>query len=372
MKIEDILKELPEGYKEAGWETKALRRKRGIQNEDILLTLCLYYGYDKSLVDTKIYAQSFLSTKISDVGFMKRFAACKEWFKWMNQKMTEECTPIYSVPEKLSGKTVKAVDASDICTKGAVKQTWRLHYAFDLFSMSSSEFHITPESNGETLENFTLHPNDLIIADRAYATITGIEYCKAAKADFVMRLRNKAFTLYNENGDVIRLTEDILKNVGTECQDFIVYYKSKNKEMKQIRICAVRKTEDEIKSEQEKLRRTEIRKQIEITEDTKFSHNYFIVVTSLDDHFSSEEVMSIYRLRWQVEMVFKRFKSILGMGSCPMKTAESCEAWLNCKMLIALLIEKMLSSVDFSPCGYSEEFLEGNKNSIPFDFSMFF
>ena len=57
MKIEDILKELPEGYKEAGWETKALRRKRGIQNEDILLTLCLYYGYDKSLVDTKIYQQ---------------------------------------------------------------------------------------------------------------------------------------------------------------------------------------------------------------------------------------------------------------------------------------------------------------------------
>ena len=156
MKIEDILKELPEGYKEAGWETKALRRKRGIQNEDILLTLCLYYGYDKSLVDTKIYAQSFLSTKISDVGFMKRFAACKEWFKWMNQKMTEECTPIYSVPEKLSGKTVKAVDASDICTKGAVKQTWRLHYAFDLFSMSSSEFHITPESNGETLENLVM------------------------------------------------------------------------------------------------------------------------------------------------------------------------------------------------------------------------
>lgn len=372
MEIQDILKQLPEGYKEACWETKAMRRKRGIQNEDILLTLCLYYVYDKSLVDTKIYAQSFLSTEISDVGFMKRFAACKEWFKWMNQRMLEERTSIYSVPEKLNGKIVKAVDASDISTKGAVKQTWHLHYAFDLFSMSSSEFHITPESTGETLENFTLQPNDLIIADRIYATLTGIEYCKTVGADFVMRLRNKAFNLYDENGNVIRLTEDILKNVGTECQDFIVYYKSKNKEMKQIRICAVRKTEEEIRAEQEKLRRTESRKQIEITEDTKFSHNYFIVVTSLDDDFSSEEIMSIYRLRWQVEMVFKRFKSILGMGSMPTKTAESGETWLNCKMLIALLIEKMLSSVDFSPCGHGEESLEGNKNTIPFDFSMLF
>ncbi len=186
-----------------------------------------------------------------------------------------------------------------------------------------------------------------------------------------MRLRNKAFNLYDENGNVILLTEDILKNVGTECQDFIVYYKSKDKEMKQIRICVVKKTE-EIKAEQKKLRRTECRKQIEISEDTKFSHNYFIVATSLDDNFSGEEIMSIYRLRWQVEMVFKRFKSILGMGSMPTKTAESSETWLNCKMLIALLIEKMLASVDFFPCRLGEESMERNKNTIPFDFSMLF
>lgn len=372
MELQDILKQLPEGYQEACWETKAMRRKRGIQNEDILLTLCLYYAYDKSLVDTKIYAQSFLSTKISDVGFMKRFSACNDWIKWMNQRMIEERTPVYSIPEKLKGKTVKAVDASDIVTRGAVKQIWHLHYAFDLFSMSSSEFKITTESTGETLENFTLQPNDLIIADRAYTTLTGIELCRTAGADFVMRLRNKAFNLYDKDGNVLLLTEDILKNVGTECQDFIVYYKAKNKEMKQIRICAVRKTEEEISAEQKKICQTESRKQIKITEDTKFSHNYFIVATSLGEEFSGEEIMSIYRLRWQVEMVFKRFKSILGMGSMPTKTAESGETWLNCKMLIALIIEKMLSSVDFSPSGHNKKFLERNENTLSFDFGMLF
>lgn len=114
------------------------------------------------------------------------------------------------------------------------------------------------------------------------------------------------------------------------------------------------------------------RKQIKITEDTKISHNYFIVATSLGEEFSGEEIMSIYRLRWQVEMVFKRFKSILGMGSMPTKTAESGETWLNCKMLIALIIEKMLSSVDFSPCGHNKKFLERNENTLSFDFGMLF
>ena len=372
MNIQDILNQLPEGYKEACWETKAMQRRKGIQNEDKLLTLCLYYAYDKSLVDTKIYANTFLSVKISDVGFMKRFTACNQWVRWMNQRLIEERQPIYDIPEKLKEKRIKTVDASDIVTKGTVKQTWHLHYAFDLFSFSSAEFHITPECTGETLENFTFQPNDLVIADRAYATISGIEHCKRSGSDFILRLRNKAFNLYDENGDRLILTEDILKKTDCECQDFTVYYKSKKNNLTKLRLCVRRKTDDEIAAEQQKLDRKESRKQLKISEDTRLSHNYFFVVTSLDEEYSCEEILAIYRLRWQVEMVFKRFKSILKMGSMPTKTAGSCETWLNCKMLIALLIEKMLLSVDFPPYKHSTEFLAGNEELIPFDFSLFF
>ena len=372
MNTSDILKQLPEGYKEACWESKAMQRKIGIQDEDTLVTLCLYYVYDKSLVDTKIYAESFLSVKISDVGFMKRFIRCNKWIQWMNQRLIEERQPICDIPDKLKGKRIKTVDASDIVTKGAVKQTWRLHYAFDLFSLSSAEFHITPESTGETLENFSFQPNDLVIGDRAYATITGVEHCKKSGADFILRLRNKAFNLYDENGKQLILTEDILKNTDRECQDFTVYYKSKEKKLNKLRLCVCRKTDDEIAAEQKKLDRTECRKQLKISEDTRFSHNYFFVVTSLGEEYSCEEILAIYRLRWQVEMVFKRFKSILKMGSMPTKTAESCETWLNCKMLIALLIEKMLLSADFSPYQHVTESLEGDEDLIPFDFSLFF
>ena len=372
MKMKDILKQLPQGYEEACWKTNAMQRRRGIQDEAALLTLCLYYAYDKSLVDTKIYAKSFLSLAISDVGFMKRFAGCNAWIQWINQRMIEERFSAFEIPEKLKEKRIKAIDASNIVSKGAVKQTWRLHYAFDLFTMSSSEYHITQETVGETLENFELQPNDLVLADRVYATITGIEHCRKARADFVMRLRNKAFNLYNQDGSVIHLTEDILKNVGTECQDFTVYYMTKNKELQPIRLCVVRKSDEEISAEQEKIRRTECRKQLEISDDTKFSHQYFFVVTSLDETFSSQEIMELYRLRWQVEMVFKRFKSIIGMGSMPTKTAASSETWLNCKMLIALLIEKMLLTLDFFPYGYSEKPMAGNEELIPFDFGLLF
>ena len=71
------------------------------------------------------------------------------------------------------------------------------------------------------------------------------------------------------------------------------------------------KTEAKKKYTQEKLRKMESKKQPKYSEETKFSHNYFFVVTLLGEGYSAEEIMSLCRLHGQVEMVFKRLKSIL-------------------------------------------------------------
>ena len=85
------------------------------------------------------------------------------------------------------------------------------------------------------------------------------------------------------------------------------------------------------------------------SEDTKFTHEFMFVITSLPTSVSAEKVLEYYRLRWQVELVFKRYKSLLGLGNIPTKTKESSEVWLNGKMFLALLIEKYLGDIDFSP-----------------------
>ena len=72
-------------------------------------------------------------------------------------------------------------------------------------------------------------------------------------------------------------------------------------------------------------------------------------------------------------MVFKRFKSIVKLGSMPTKTAASSEAWLNCKMLIVLLIEKLLSNSDFSPTAPdNEKLMERNENRLLLDLNGYF
>ena len=372
MNKEEILKYLPEGYEKACWETGAMSRKAGLQNEKDLLTLCLFYGYDHSLKETECYAKTAGIYEISDVGFMKRFSRCSRWFEWMTERIKPSQLLAYEKPEQLEKYRVLAVDASTVVSGGKMGLRWHLHYAVNLFTLNTAMFQLTGEETGETLKNYEFQENDLVLGDRIYATKRGIEYCMNCHADFVLRIRNKAFQLYTETGDKISFTQ-LLKGIDSEYGDFKVYFKGEDKQMHSIRICAVKKSEEAFLHTQKRTARKESKKQVRYSDDTKFSSRYFFVVTSLEEEFSAEQILTLYRLRWQVELVFKRYKSILHLGSMPVKTKASCETWLHCKMLLALLIEKMLSEGDFSPSAAErQKLVERNETPVYFDFNCFF
>ena len=74
---------------------------------------------------------------------------------------------------------------------------------------------------------------------------------------------------------------------------------------------------------------------------------------SLRETFADEEVLEWYRTRWQVELVFKRFKSLAQLGHLPKHDDESAKAWLYGKLLVALLVEKLIRhATAISPWGY--------------------
>jgi hypothetical protein len=64
-------------------------------------------------------------------------------------------------------------------------------------------------------------------------------------------------------------------------------------------------------------------------------------------------ILELYRCRWQVELAFKRLKSLMQFGHLPKKDPRTARAWMQMKLLIALLIERMLFDAKFVfPWGY--------------------
>ena len=131
-------------------------------------------------------------------------------------------------------------------------------------------------------------------------------------------------------------------------------------------ICFKKKTAGAIESTRKKMKRKESKKQAKIATDTFAFNEYLVVATSLGSDYMADEILDLYRYRWQVELYFKRLKSILNYGELPKKSEKSIFAWLNGKLMVALLVESVIGSADFSPCKYDdEEYLEGDENDKP-------
>jgi len=348
--IARLMKELPEGYERDCFEQGAIIRRRGVSNPADLMMLSMFHLQNGcSLIEISEIARIGKLGTMSDVAFMKRFEKCAEWFKVINEKMASGGLIDYERPLWMQGRTVVGLDASDVSEKGRSGRIYRLHFALDLFKMQSLEHVITTSKTGESLTNFNLGKNDLVIADRAYATIKGIKHCCEKGAQYILRLRKNSFTVRDERGEKMDLLEVFAHLKGNEYADFQAYATNSDKATVPIRICAIRKTPDAIVQTQKRMRRRENRNQIKISDEAKIFNEFIIVVTNVEESVSAEEILNAYRFRWQVEIHFKRLKSILDFGELPKRRAGSVVSWLSGKLMIALLIELVIAKASFSP-----------------------
>ncbi len=76
-----------------------------------------------------------------------------------------------------------------------------------------------------------------------------------------------------------------------------------------------------------------------------------LLLTSLpEDEYSAEQVADCYRLRWQIELAFKRLKSLLHLDALRAKEPELAKAWIFANLLAAFLIDDIIQpSLDFPP-----------------------
>jgi len=340
-----LLKELPENYEEECKKQNAVQRWRGVKTPaDLMLLILIHLLNGTSLLEISVIAHAAKLGEMSDVAFMKRLAQCKDWFVSICASLVAKSMEDYKQPSWLSGKTVVSIDASDVVEKGRSRRTYRLHYMFDIFKMSSLQCKVTTQSVGESLFNFVMKPDMIVIADRMYSNVKAMLHCISAGADYILRVRKNSFKACDHNGNTLDLLSIFEQLKDGEYADLKAVAVSKDGTSLPVRVCAKRKTAEQIEKTMKKL----LERKGTITDKAKEFNKYIVVVTSLTDEISAEQVLFAYRLRWQVEIHFKRLKSILDLGDLPKKTLENSLSWLNGKLMVALLIEGVISK-SFSP-----------------------
>ena len=110
------------------------------------------------------------------------------------------------------------------------------------------------------------------------------------------------------------------------------------------RVCVIRKSDAAIEIALRALHKKASKKGKTPKPQTLEFAKYVIVFTTFPTaEFSPEAILDWYRLRWQVELVFKRFKSVVQLGHLPKHGSECAKAWLYGKLFAALLTEKPIA-----------------------------
>jgi hypothetical protein len=80
---------------------------------------------------------------------------------------------------------------------------------------------------------------------------------------------------------------------------------------------------------------------------------FILLLTTLPaDQSAPPDILQLYRFRWQVELLFKRWKSLLDLDALPAHGEPLARCWLFAKILAILMIEDWSNQIlESSPSG---------------------
>jgi Transposase DDE domain len=331
-------------------ETKAFLRPREITNAVDLLRLILAYCLgERGLRLTTAWATSVGLVDISSVALLYRLRQCGDWLALLVGRVLAAAGPKAS-----QGRLIRIIDATTVpkAGPGARKKNelWRIHSAFDLPQERFGHFELTDQQVGEALDRIPAVAGEIRLADRAYLQPERMAKLIQAGADFVIRAGWKSARWLDGEGDAVDLVAELRKATARGLIDRPIWIKPKRGAALALRLVAVKKPTPAAAAARRKAHRDAQRGGHQLSKQTLDAADWVILVTSLKPKdFATADVLALYRLRWRIELGFKRLKSLIGLKGPPGTDERSARPHILAHLLVILLLEPLVDELEDSP-----------------------
>ena len=250
-------------------------------------------------------------------------------------------------PQKWGGLDVIAGDATTVQRPASKGTTARVHYALRLADMTPRHIEVTDEHGGETARRFRAQPGEVWLLDRCYANPPGVAAIHDRKGHIIVRYNRGALPLYNKSGvriDVMSLLRDTDARDDVRQERVVVHVGDARIAG---RLCWLRLPAGKAEEARQRARKEN---GAACDEETLFAAEFVAVFTTILTELKAPQVLELYRARWQVELEFKRAKSIRELDRLPNFLPETIHSWICAKLLLQL-ISMRIANATSPPCG---------------------
>jgi len=327
---------------------KAFQRSRGVRSGTDLLRLVLAWGPGGySLQQVAAWAGEQGIAEITDEALIQRLHGTVPFLQAVTSHLL---MPMTHAP-CWHGRVLRISDSTSLSKQASKGTDWRLHGVYDLACGGFSHLDLTDCHGGEALDRGKPVAGEIRIADRGYANAQAWQrYCQASEgqADYIVRMRWNTVRLVDEAGELFDLIKSLQSlPAENETHEIAVRVQSgKHQTPVLIRLVVRRQTPAAIEAAHKHLRQHASRKQTTLDDRSLVAAGFLVLATSLPGAaFPAAEVLAAYRLRWQIELAFKRLKSLLHIDKIRTKTEAGTRCWLYAHLIVALLCDDL--SQDF-------------------------
>jgi hypothetical protein len=330
---ERLLGRLAPGWEARAREHRAFVRRREVRSAGDLLRLVLgaaTQGWGQRLVAA--WAELAGLGHLSGEAVGKRVRRARAWLG------VEVGLLLRLRRERWAGRAVRVrlVDATMIREPGPGGASWRAHALVDLEAGALCGLDLTDPHGAEGLARQPLAPGEIAVADRAHARRADLGRVLERGADVVVRIGWQNLPLETPDGGRLDLIGWLAAPLTDPTERPVRVRTPTGRHA--LRLIAAPLPTEAAERARRRCRRLAGKKQRTVDARTLLAAGFVLLVTTLAPAaWPLADVLALYRCRWQVELAFKRLKSLWHLGRLRARDPEAAQAFLLGVILAALL-----------------------------------
>jgi len=332
-------------------ENKALQRRREVRSAKDLLHLVLVYALkDWSLNMLGAWAYTAGIGYLSDVALLKRLRNCRKWLGHLLYHCLQKRRVGLATE---AGVRICLRDASVVNAPGSWGTDWRLHLKLDLSKSMVQDVAVTDSKTGEGLANLDIQPDEIHIADRAYGLVSGIGVVLSKFAHVILRLNHQNLPLW-KNEDLRFDIYAWLRDLTAPAEQPVLVKTPLGHFPMRVLACPL--PPDKAGKARRKVRENARKKKYQPSENSLLAAGFLLLITDLPHtRWPLSCILGLYRLRWQIEMQFKTYKSLMQLDHLRSHDPDVACTYLLAKLLLVLLLDELTGVVrDQQPDWFSD------------------
>ena len=344
----EIIPRLPQGWQEQASRLKAWQRAREIGSaSDLLRGLLAYIYTTHSFAHLAMWSVLIGLAEVSATDWRRRLQQACAWGQWLLQELLASSSTLAPWVVREGCRRILLVDGTHLSCQGPKGMVYRVHTAFDLLAGRLTQLQVTTKHVAERLEIFEIQAGDLLVSDAINSLRERVAWVKGQRADLLVRFNPKAMPLEEEDGTSIPVLAWLKSRhapVGRVCSRQVRI--THEGQAFPLRLIGLRLTDEQRRRAQRKKKREASRRQKSLSPDTLYLAGWLLVVTTLPaEGWSEQQVLSLYRARWHIELIFKRIKSLLSMHRLRCETQATALPTLVFLLVGWALMEEESSAV---------------------------